>query len=250
MDIGIPDLLTHPATYMIFTLAFGVYLSIFFVWSFLISPLVFLMTAVVARRRGVKVIRYAILGTVLFLFGVIPWVNMIWSSSNENAKRRLLTVAYVLLYVGWCGWLITFVFNLAFSPIVNDGTGVIYNPVALLEWTKFLIFLIAFVVSLGEVLGCQQEATYVRMLNRLSVRSLHADQSTPLIGHVIPYMIYIVWSIPLIPTAYQQSWTETAAEIFDGVKDFHWLYLIPITISIVWLIILVITWGKTKRLQK
>ena len=65
MDIGMSDLLTHPVTYMIFTLVFGVYLSIFFVWSFLISRLVFAITAVIARRRDIKVVRYAILGVVL-----------------------------------------------------------------------------------------------------------------------------------------------------------------------------------------
>lgn len=65
------------------------------------SPLATLITAATAKRKGLDVRVYTLVGTFLFISGVLPWIYMMLKIYNRGISKKWIRIAYVHLYLVW-----------------------------------------------------------------------------------------------------------------------------------------------------
>ena len=65
------------------------------------SPLAVLITAVTTKRKGLDVRVYTLVGTFLFISGVLPWIYMMLKIYDREISKKWIRIAYAHLYLVW-----------------------------------------------------------------------------------------------------------------------------------------------------
>ena len=114
---------------------FGVYPAtvLWGVVSTMFSPFAAGICMWLARRRGLNVRRYGLIGAIYSAFFLFPWINLVTRLLGRRMPRTIAIAGYVVLYVGWLASLLS-VFSLALMDYRNpDGSLDIFRSLGFVE---------------------------------------------------------------------------------------------------------------------
>ncbi len=133
------DEMNHPIVAIFFWLGIGTLFLLFapavmiVLGGVVFSPVAGLISGRLARRRGLNLRRYTVVGVAYSIMFGFPWLCLTFGMLDWNIPRLLIRMLYVLLYVAWmCAclmWVIFFFFVIDEEPsiirlvIVSFGAG-------------------------------------------------------------------------------------------------------------------------------
>ena len=97
------------------------------------APFASLICAKSARKNGLEVRRYAVVGGLYSLMLVLPWLYLIIRMSGDRPSRTLVKWGYALLYASWL-W-VSIMGGMAY---VTSGEGVLANVVGLTQAVRWI----------------------------------------------------------------------------------------------------------------
>ena len=83
--------------------------------SVVFSPVAAVTCMWLARRRGLKVWYYGLIGAIYSVFFLYPWIYLATRMLGRRMSRKIVTAGYINMYVWWIAWLYS-VFHIATLP--------------------------------------------------------------------------------------------------------------------------------------
>ena len=116
------DELNNPIIAVIFWLVLGplivlaIPIATIVVGGVVLSPVTGLISGLLARRRGLDPLRFAVVGVVYRLMLGFPWLFVVFGMRGWNIPRFLIRTLYFLLYAAWFWvavmWAVAFFFDI------------------------------------------------------------------------------------------------------------------------------------------
>lgn len=185
------------------------------------SPLAALFTAYSARSRGLDVRTYTLVGTLLFVGGVMPWMYMMMRIFGKEVSRRGITWSYILIYVILISFPVgSFEFTYEY-PVQIDrfASGIWTLPGRLGDIHIFVmqygvyICVLGFLVSLVRVR--QLKRRFVRYSERAPSIIKGHEETMPSFDHSAPFIFVGMWILAVLPAFIASQWRfiPTSVEI-------------------------------------
>ena len=222
-------IILYPASYLLVIVAF---------FSVVASPLAGVATAVIATRKDHHVLKYSVVGTLLFASGIWPWVLMVLRFSNRNHARCLNVPIYLTLYWLWAS-LIVFLMGVMGYFIGESGSASLDIRLSmndLILYSVQFLCTLALIVSLLQMLY-MQDYYQSGLANRLGVQSLHDEGIVPPIYLVIPFSMCTMWTL---------AWMFFIVYRDEPFLPYPWIHyatlIICMTLTLAWLVFLAYSW--------
>ena len=117
------DELNHPVVAIFFFLGIGTLFLLFapavmiVLGGVVLSPVAGFISRRLARRRGLNVRRFTVVGVIYALMLGFPWLFVVFGMRGWNIPRFLIRTIYFLLYAAWAWfsvmWAVFFFFDIA-----------------------------------------------------------------------------------------------------------------------------------------
>ena len=150
----------------------GVPIAVIVVGGVVLSPIAGLISGRLARRMGLNVTRFAVIGVVYSSMLGFPWIFLVFGMRGWNIPRLLIRMIYIILYAAWLLLSVSAMLMTVLSSSMDLQSGLELVIVPLLA----VISIIGWFVSLN-------------VLRRTGVASL-SEWGSPEEG-TIPYLRYI-----------------------------------------------------------
>ena len=135
----------------------GVPIAVIVVAGVVLSPIAGLISGRLARRMGLNVTRFAVIGVVYSSMLGFPWLFLVFGMRGWNIPKLLIRMIYILLYAAWLLLSVSVVLMIVLGSRMDSQSGLelvivlLFAVISIIGWFVSLsILLRTGVASLSE----------------------------------------------------------------------------------------------------
>ena len=183
-------LLIIPLIYLTFWALFLPMYYFMLVW--MMTPMIIIMTAVIGKFKNRNVINFTILGTVLFVAGVIPWMHLVMRSFDRYLYRNFVKIVSIVIFI-------SLIASVTSQFTSYYGAFDLYGPSSVIFQIQRYIAIIVLIFAIA--------ISFIRY-NRMNLISTNSSRhgfsnqcgkTKICVDCIAPFALFAIWEAPFAP---------------------------------------------------